>query len=128
MTTATTMSERMACMSEMPAALMAVSSLLSPRLPKVMSDDNSSASGSACATRLSPIYQKNCAITSIEIPLPMSSSTYRHRNCIINTNWLMKNVPTNSSMNCLIINMSSFLILNIRTPYYSTCPSTHPRT
>ena len=42
-----TMSERMACMSDMPAALMAVSSELSPRLPKVMSDDSSMARGKA---------------------------------------------------------------------------------
>ena len=75
MMTATTMSERMVCMSEMPAALMAVSSLLSPRLPNVMSDDSSRASGNAWGTSIRPMYQKNFAMTSIEMPLPMSSST-----------------------------------------------------
>ena len=70
-----TMSERMACNSEMPAALMAVSSELSPRLPKVISDDSRMASGKACGMSMMPIYQKNCASTSIDKPLPTSSST-----------------------------------------------------
>ena len=59
----------------MPAALMAVSSELSPKLPKVMSDDNNMANGKACGISINPIYQKNCANTSIDNPLPMSSST-----------------------------------------------------
>ena len=80
------MSERNVCMSEMPAALMAVSSLLSPKLPKAISDDNRIASGKACGSSIKPIYQKNCASTSIDSPLPISWSIYRHRNCIISTN------------------------------------------
>ena len=107
------MSGRNVCISEMPAALMAVSSLLSPRFPNVMSDDSRMASGKACGISISPMYQKNWAITSSDNPFPISSSTYRHRNCIISTNWQMKNVPTNSSMNCLVINMSNFLMRNI---------------
>ena len=63
------------------------------------------------------MYQKNCAITSSDSPLPISSSTYRHRNCIISTNWQMKNVPTNSSPNCLVMNISNFLMRNI--PYFA---------
>ena len=70
-----TINERMACMSDMPAALMAVSSELSPRLPKVISDESSMASGNACGMSMSPMYQKNCASTSSESPLPISSST-----------------------------------------------------
>ena len=100
-----TMSGLKVCISEIPAALMAVSSELSPRLPKAISDDRRMASGKAWGISIRPIYQKNCAITSSESPLPISSSTYRHRNCIISTNWQMKNVPKNSSPNCLIINM-----------------------
>ena len=53
------MSERKDWISEMPAAFIAVSSLLSPKLPNEMSDDSNMASGSACGTRISPIYQKN---------------------------------------------------------------------
>ena len=69
------MSERMHFISEMPAALMAVSSELSPRLPKVMSDDRRMARGKACGMSIRPIYQKNWASTSSVRPLPMSSST-----------------------------------------------------
>ena len=98
----------------MPAALMAVSSELSPRLPKVMSEDSSIANGKACGISIRPIYQKNCASISSERPLPISSSTYRQRNCIISTNWQMKNVPTKSSPNCLAMKISSFFILIIR--------------
>ena len=60
-----------------------------------------------------PMYQKNCASTSTERPLPISSSTYRHRNCIISTNWQMKNVPRNSRPNCLAMNMSNFFMRSI---------------
>ena len=102
-----------ACISEMPAALMAVSSLLSPRFPKAMSEESSIARGKAWGISISPMYQKNCAITSTVSPFPMKSSTYRHRNCIISTNWQMKNVPTKSRENCLTMKMSSFFILNI---------------
>ena len=110
MSTEITISERNACMSDIPAALMAVSSELSPRFPNVMSDDRSMASGSACGTSISPMCQKNSASTSIDSPLPMSSSMYRHRNCIISTNWQMKKVPMKSRPNCLAMNMSNFFI------------------
>ena len=105
-----TISERADCISDIPAAFIAVSSLLSPRFPNVMSDDSRMASGNALGTSISPIYQKNCAIISSDRPFPMSSSTYRQRNCIINTNWQMKNVPTKSSANCFVINISSFFM------------------
>ena len=107
------MSERIDCISEMPAALMAVSSELSPRLPKAMSEESRMASGNACGMSIRPMYQKNCASTSRVRPLPISSSTYRHRNCIISTNWQMKKVPANSSPNCLAMKISSFLMRNI---------------
>ena len=71
------------------------------------------ANGKACGISIRPMYQKNCAMISSDRPFPMSSSTYRHRNCIISTNWQMKNVPMNSRPNCLTMNMSNFLILNI---------------
>ena len=70
-----TMSERMACISEMPAALMAVSSELSPRFPKAMSDERRMANGKAWGISMIPMYQKNCARISMDRPFPMSSST-----------------------------------------------------
>ena len=54
-----TISEREACSSEIPAALMAVSSELSPRFPNTISDDSRMASGKACGISISPMYQKN---------------------------------------------------------------------
>ena len=69
MNTDSTMSERKDCMSDMPAALMAVSSELSPRFPYVMSEDSSMARGKACGTSIRLMYQKNCANISIERPL-----------------------------------------------------------
>ena len=108
-----TISDLKACISDMPAALMAVNSLLSPKLPKVISEDKRIARGRACGTSISPAYQKNWAMISIDKPLPTNSSTDLHKNCIISTNWQMKNVPTNSKPNCLAINMSNFLIRNM---------------
>lgn len=103
------------CIRDIPAAFIAVSSQLSPKLPKVINEDSSMASGMACGTSISPIYQKNCASISIDRPLPISSSIYLQRNCIISTNWQMKNVPMKSTPNCFEINMSNFFIRNIYT-------------
>ena len=55
MAVTTKMSGRNVCISEMPEALMAVNSELSPRLPKVMSDDSRMAKGSAVGTIISAI-------------------------------------------------------------------------
>ena len=111
--------ERHACMSDMPAALIAVSSQLSPKFPNVINDERSIAKGNACGMSMRAMYQKNCAITSSDSPLPISSSTYRQRNCIISTNWQMKNVATNRSPNCFAINMSNFLKRNISCLIYT---------
>ena len=53
MHTISTMSGRMILNSDMPEAFMAVSSNFSPRLPKVMSDASSTASGRAVGTMVS---------------------------------------------------------------------------
>ena len=70
-----TINGRNVCISEIPAALMAVSSELSPKLPKAISDESKIARGKAWGISISPMYQKNCAITSSDSPLPISSST-----------------------------------------------------
>ncbi len=67
--------ERIDRVSEMPAALMAVSSELSPRLPKVMRELRRMARGKAWGMSIRPMYQKNCVITVSDSPLPMISST-----------------------------------------------------
>ena len=51
--------DRKDCIREIPAALMAVSSELSPRLPNVISEERRMASGNAWGTSINPIYQKN---------------------------------------------------------------------
>ena len=99
--------------SDIPAAFIAVNSELSPRFPKVISDDNSTASGKASGTIIKLIYQKNSPSTSNVSPLPINSSTYCHKNCIISTKRLTTNVPMKSIPNCFIIKMSNFLIWNI---------------
>ena len=111
------MSERNACINEIPAALIAVSSELSPRFPNVISDDNRIARGNACGTSIRLIYQKNWDKTSIESPLPIKSSIYLQRNCIISTNWQMKNVPMKSILNCRAMNISNFFSRNISVLY-----------
>ena len=75
MPTVMTMSGLNAFISEMPAALMAVSSELSPRLPNVMSDASRMDSGKAWGMRIRLMYQKNLPSTSMERPLPISVST-----------------------------------------------------
>ena len=109
----TTTNELNVRVSEIPADLMAVNSELSPRFPKVISEESNMAKGKACGTITRAIHQKNCASTSIVRPLPTSSSTERHKNYIISTKRQMKNVPRNNIPNCLQINMSSFFILNM---------------
>ena len=110
MMTVTTMSERNDCMSEMPAALMAVSSELSPRLPKVISELSRMANGKAIGTNIRAIYQKKWAMTSSDNPLPIRSLSCLQRNCIISTNWQMNRAPKNSTANCFKMNMSSFFM------------------
>ena len=86
MTNTITISDLKACINDMPAAFMAVSSLLSPRLPNAINDDNNMAKGKAWGTSIKLMYQKNWASTSIDHPFPINSSTYLQRNCIIKMN------------------------------------------
>ena len=93
---------------------MAVSSELSPRLPKVISDESSMASGNACGMSMSPMYQKNCASTSSESPLPNQLVDIAPQETASSAqNWQMKNVPRNSRPNCLAMNMSNFFMRSI---------------
>lgn len=108
-----TIKERKACNNDIPAALIAVSSELSPKFPNVIKEERRIARGKACGTIINPMYQKNCARAVIGIPLPIRSSTYRHKNCIISTNWQMKKVPAKSSPNCLARNISNFFMRSI---------------
>ena len=81
-----TISDLKDCINEIPAALIAVNSLLSPKLPNVINAESNIAKGKAWDTSIKLIYQKNWARTSIVSPLPIRRLTYFHRNCIIRTN------------------------------------------
>ena len=65
-----------ACISDVPEALIAVSSELSPKFPNVINDERRIANGNACGTSISPIYQKNCAIISIEEECELACNEY----------------------------------------------------
>ena len=50
-----TMSERKDCIKDIPAALIAVNSQLSPKFPNVISDERSMASGKAWGISINPM-------------------------------------------------------------------------
>jgi len=97
--------------SEMPEDLRAVSSRNSPRLPKVIREARSIASGSERGTKVRENWKSSSASTLGSSPLPASSSTYIHRNWRINIISTMKNVMINGPMNDLIMKRSIFFIV-----------------
>lgn len=94
----------------MPADLIATNSKLSPRLPKVIIDDNSKASGKASGTQLIATRPVKWANVPMSNPLPTRSSIYNQKNCITSTNSAMKKVAKKGPIKDFIINVSSFLI------------------
>jgi len=99
--------------SGIPAALIATSSKLSPRFPKVMIEENSKESGRAVGTQKSVTNPTNFNTVSISKPFPTKSSMYNQKNCMVSTNKEMAKAPIKGPMKDLIIRISSFLI---------TCP------
>lgn len=98
-------------MSGIPAAFIASSSSRSPKLPNVMSDASSMASGRASLTRVMEQSEKNCIIMVISSPLPTNSSTDLHNICIMKIKRHIRNVPDKSWIKLFIMNKSSFLIM-----------------
>ena len=94
-----------------PAAFIERSSRFSPMFPKVMSEASKTASGSDVGTKLTLTYHMNLPSTVAVSPLPTKSSTYRHMNCMTNTNRQMKKAPTKSCRNLPKIKVSSRLSL-----------------
>ena len=93
-----------------PADLIATNSKLSPRLPKVMIDDNKIASGNASGTSVALKYITNLNIVNVSMPFPTKSSIHNQKNCKINTNSVRKKVAINGPRKALRTSMSSFLI------------------
>ena len=96
--------------SEMPAALIASSSLFSPSVPRVIIDESRVARGSDNGSRVALPQPKNSRITLKLNPLPTSSSMYSQRNCIIRMNTTTSRIAINGPMNDFNMNWSSFFI------------------
>ena len=91
-----------------PEDFNAVSSLYSPRFPKVIRAASSIARGRAIGTKESEKWNRSSATTFISSPLPASSSTYIHRNWRISIISTMKNVSMSGPINDFNMNLSSF--------------------
>src|SRR5262245_1114823 len=98
----------------MPDDLNDVSSYCSPKFPIVIMDESKVASGIARGTVLADAKNNNCVITKPDKPFPTKSSTYTHRNCMMSTNSVTKNVMMNGGMNDLSKCTSILFTPNIR--------------
>src|SRR6185369_5573817 len=96
--------------NEIPEDLMATSSKLSPRLPKVMIEEIRMAMGMASVSKEELMYHKNFPMVHRSSPLPTRSSIYFQRFCIISTKKAMKNVTMNGPRNDLMMSLSNFFI------------------
>jgi hypothetical protein len=96
-----------------PAALMATNSKLSPKFPKVIIEENKSASGKAVGTQNKVTSPTNFKTVRISRPFPTRSSMYNQKNCMVKTKIEIRNAAINGPIKDLIINMSSFFITNL---------------
>lgn len=90
---------------EMPDDLMATSSEVSPRLPKVIMEANRIPNGSAMGTNVVESNPRNLTIVRISNPLPINSSIHTHINCITKINHVTKNAPMNGGKKDWTINL-----------------------
>lgn len=84
----------MARCNDIPDAFMAVSSMNSPKFPKVINDESRMANGKANEIVVSETKPSNFRMITHSRPLPTRSSTYFQTNCINSINTAMKNVST----------------------------------
>lgn len=89
--------------SDKPEDFSAVNSLFSAKFPMVMIEDKSIASGNAKGIKLAETKNKSSRITVILIPLPIKSSIYFQKNCMINMNMEIQKVTTNGPAKDLIL-------------------------
>ena len=102
-------SGRIKRISGIPAALMAMSSKLSPKFPKVMIEEKSKAKGSAVVNVLTETNPTNSKIVNRSSPLPTKSSMYNQKNCMVSTKVEMVSAAKKGPMKALRISMSNFL-------------------
>jgi hypothetical protein len=115
---ATNINGRINLSREIPADLMATSSKLSPRLPKVIIDEMRMAMGIARVSKEALAYHRNLPIVSRSRSFPTRSSMYFHRLCIIKTKKAMKNVAINGPINDRMISLSNFFIISPKPLVY----------
>ena len=102
-------SGRIKRISGIPAALMAMSSKLSPKFPKVMIEEKSKAKGRAVVKVLTETRPTNCKIVRRSKPLPTKSSMYNQKNCMVSTKVEIVSAAKKGPMKPLRISMSNFL-------------------
>ena len=100
---------RMNRTSGIPAALMATSSKLSPKFPKVMMEEKSKAKGRAVVKVLTETSPTNCKMVNKSNPLPTKSSMYSQKNCIVSTKVEIVSAARKGPIKALRISMSNFL-------------------
>jgi hypothetical protein len=88
---------------------MATSSKLSPKLPKVIMDENNNANGSAVVKVLTDTRPINSIMVRKSSPFPTKSSMYNQKNCMVNTNIQMAKAAKKGAMKARRISMSNFL-------------------
>ncbi len=100
---------RMNRIKGIPADLMAINSKLSPRLPKVMMEEKSNASGIAVVNILTDTRPTNFKMMNVSKPFPTKSSMYSQKNCMVSTKIEIVNAAKKGPMKALRISMSNFL-------------------
>ena len=95
--------------SGIPAALMAINSKLSPKLPKVMMDEKSNAKGNAVVMVLTETNPMSSKMVKISKPFPTKSSMYSQKNCMVSTKVEIVSAAKKGPMKALRISMSNFL-------------------
>ena len=96
--------------SEMPEALMAVSSNFSPMSPRVIMEESRVASGMASGSVWILPHIRNSRITLNSRPFPTSSSMYSQRNCRARMKMTMARIAKNGPTKDFNMNLSSLFM------------------
>ena len=97
--------------NDCPDAFKAVSSFLSAKLPYVMIDENNTANGNAKGIRVAETKNNSLKRIQSSNPLPIRSSMYTQRNCMIKKNIAIEKVIKKGPIKDLIMKISNFFKL-----------------
>jgi hypothetical protein len=92
---------------------MATSSKVSPRLPKVMMEENNKARGKAVGTQNRVTRPISFNTVNRSSPFPTRSSMYSQKNCMVNTNKEMAKAAIKGPIKDLMMSISSFFITSL---------------